>query len=293
MKTAEGLRNEAITAALDEAVKGRVDRLYKLLALASGLPGPRMNLAVALGFANECALRGKLADKLVDRMAALTAEEAPGASELEFLPVCGVLALATRASRDAKMRGKVLTYLHDTAEDTRFRVRDAVAVALARVGAMAGDEVVTEVQPWMDGFFQAAAVVRALGEPLWLTTIDDGPAVIERLDEAFLLARDAPRSATRWPGWKALVEELAKTPAGIATRFGVPVFDMLVRWAGPEMPELREVVAKNLKDKKIGGRFHGEVQRVHTALGASAPVPRDPTAIVPGMRSRGKKRGRR
>jgi hypothetical protein len=297
MKTGEGLRSEAITAALDEAIRTpdrQPDRLYKLLAVASGLPGPRMNTGVAQGFANECAARGKAAAKVVERLATLDAELAPGATELEFLPVCGILAVGALAAKDPdpKARKKALARLHDASEDVRFRVREAAALALARIGSIDADATVREVASWMDGYFQAAAVLHALGDATWLTAIDDGPAVIERLDEAFVLAKDAPRSAVRWPGWKALHEELGRVPAAVATRFGVPVFDMLARWAEASMPELREAIESNLRDKKLGGRFHPEIERVRAALGASAPVPRDPTLARQGMRGRAKKRGR-
>lgn len=295
MRTAEGLRNPAITAALEEATKGSsFDKLYRALALASGLPGPRMNIAVAVAFANECAARGKAADKVVDKLASLDAELAPGASELEFLPVCGVIAVGVRAakSQDRKARAKAIAFLHDMTEDLRFRVREAAAAALARIGGSDPDGTVREVGSWMDGYFQAAGVLRALAEPGWLDAIQDGESVIERLDEAFVLARDAPRSAVRWPGWKALHEELGRAPAVVAARFGVPVFDKLVEWSAVEMPELREAIEKNLKDGKLGGRFTPEVERVRRALNASAPVPRDPSIIRQGMRGRAKKRGR-
>ena len=96
----------------------------------------------------------------------------------------------------------------------------------------------------------------------------------------------------RWPGWKALHEELGRAPAAAAARFGQPVFDMLVRWAAVEMPELRDAIEQNLRDKRLGGRFQPEIERVRAALGSSAPVPRDPTLARKGMRSRAKKRGR-
>lgn len=294
MRTAEGLRNPAITAALEDAMRGSFDKLYKALALASGLPGPRMNIGVAVAFANECAARGKAADRVVDKLASLDAEIAPGASELEFLPVCGVVAVGVRAAKekDRKARAKALAFLHDTSEDLRFRVREAAATALARIGASDPHGTVREVATWMDGYFQAATVLRALGEQGWLDAIKDGETVLERLDEAFVLARDAPRSAVRWPGWKALHEELGRVPAAVAARFGVPAFDMMAKWSAVEMPELRDAIEKNLRDGRLGGRFAREVERVRDALNASAPVPRDPTLIRQGMRGRAKKRGR-
>ncbi len=285
MKTADGLKNEAIIAALDEAIGGKHDRLYKQLAIASGLPGTRMNVLLAQGFATECARRGKVTDKLLFHLATLDAELAPGATPMEFFPVCGVLALGARAASDAAVRKKVVPMFHDLAEDLRFRVREAVPLALARIG---GDALVHEMASWTDGYFQAAAVLNGMADSRWLDTLEDEEAVIERLDEAYELARNAPRSAVRYPGHKALVEALSTAPGHIAVRFGVPIFDRLAAWSDTAMPELREAIAKNLKAHK--GRHSADIERVRGALEASLTPPRDPTRIIPGMRGRGKKR---
>jgi hypothetical protein len=289
----EGLRSDAITAALDQAIAGKPERLYRELALVSGLPGPRANLTIANAFATECAARGKAADKLLFHLATLDADVAPGATEHEFLPLCGVLGLGARAALDPKIRAKVVATLHDAAEDMRFRVRDAVPVALARIGEKEQGALVAELAGWTDGFFQAAAAILALADATWLTTLTDPGPVVDRLDEAFRLARDAPRSASRYPGRKALVDALAVAPAAIAARFGVPVFDMLAAWSKTEMPELRAVVQTTLRSNKLAGRYATEIARVHQALDASVAPPRDPTILVQGMRGRGKKRGRR
>ena len=98
---------------------------------------------------------------------------------------------------------------------------------------------------------------------------------------------------SRYPGRKALVDALAIAPAALATRFGVPVFDHLVTWSNTEMPELREAIEATLQSGKLASRYAQEIKRVRAALAASLPPPRDPTLAVQGMRSRGKKRGRR
>ncbi len=293
----EGLRNEAISAGLREALAApgnpaaRV-RLYKALGLASGLPGTRMNVTLANAFATECAAHGAKADALAFTMAGLDADEAPGATELEFLPVCGVLTLGTRASLDAKVRPKVMTVLHDAAEDLRFRVREIVPHALARIGERTGDALLEDVAGWMDGFFQASAVLTAMAQPSWLNALSNAELVVTRLDEAYDLVRKASRSSSRYPGWKALVDALGVAPGALAVRFGVPIFDMLERWAVTEMPELREAIALNLKSTKLAGRHAAEVERVRAAVTKNLPPPRDPTIIVHGTRGRGKKRGR-
>ena len=293
MKTAEGLRGDAIQTAFREAVAGSPNRLYSLLSNASGLPGTRANLVMAQAFAVECVGVGKPADNLIALMCNLDAYEAPGDTSLEFLPLCGTLALGWRAAADPALRKKALPALHALAEDFRFRVRDIVPIALARVGAVTGDMLVHEFASWTDGFFQGAAALNAMAEPTFLPVIQDSEAALARLDEAYLLAKNAPRSASRYPGFKALVDALSSAPIVFATRFGLPMFDMLCRWSNTEMKELRGAVEKVIASPKLEGRLSLEAKRVRAALDASVPPPRDPTLAVKGMRGRGKKRDRR
>jgi hypothetical protein len=295
MGTAEGLRNEALVAAFEDALKGRHERLFVQLGIQSGLPGTRMNTILAHGFANEAAARGKAADKLIHMMTQLP-ELTPGQSEREFLVVCGVLAVAARSvsePKDLAMRKKAIALLHDSAEDVRFRVREIVPIALAKLGAVMGDTLVHELSSWMDGYFQASAALLAMGQPNFLPVIDDVDAALARLDEAYALAKNAARSTSRYPGRKALVDALTIVPRAVAARFGVPVFDHLVTWSNTEMPELRTAIEAVLDDKKLASRYAPELKRVQAALAASLPPPRDPTLAREGMRSRGKKRGRR
>lgn len=296
MGIAEGLRSEALNAAFDEALAGKEGRLFVQLGIQSGLPGTRLNTVLAQAFASECVIRGKVADKLALSMAQLTAEEAPGATEKEFLPVCGVLAIGSRAAsepKDGALHKKAMLLLYDACDDLRYRVREVVPLALAKIGAQHGDRLVHELGTWTgDGFFHATAVLLAMANPAFLPHIDDAEAAIARLDEAYALAKNAPRSASRYPGWKALLDALAIAPAALAGRFGVPVFDHLATWANTEMPELRAAIETTLTSQKLAARYMPEIKRVRAALAASLPPPRDPTLAVQGMRGRGKKRGR-
>jgi hypothetical protein len=274
---------------LDDAARGRSDALFDLLTRGSHLPGTRMNAALAENFAQLCRSRGKDGEKVALAMAALSPEQAPGATAREFLPVCGVLAVAACAAADAGRRGVLLGTLHASADDVRFRVRDAVVTGLSHLGGVVGDAIVGEVAPWMDGYFHAAAVVRALGGE-WLTSLHDAAEVIARLDDAFVLLRDAPRAAARWPGHKALLEALAESLPLFAVRFGVPVFDMLARWAEVKDPVLRELVRKAVSSNKITSRFGSDVTRVTKALDATEPPTRNPDHDFGPTRRRGKGR---
>ena len=295
MSTAEGLRGDALTSAFKDAIAGRPDRLYVLLSNASGLPGTRVNLVLAQAFAVDCVAQGKASDKLVIEMCNLDAERAPGDSGGEFLPVCGVLALGARSAHDHNpvLRKKALLILHALSEDFRFRVREVVPIALGRLGAVMGDTLVHEFASWTDGFFQGAAALHSMAQPNFLPLIDDVDAALARLDEAYALAKNAPRSASRYPGFKALVDALATTPATFATRFGTPVFDHVVTYSNTQIKELRAAVEAFVRSPKLTSRYADETKRVQRALDASVPPARDPTLAVKGMRGRGKKRDRR
>jgi hypothetical protein len=279
---------------LELAIGGHREALVSLLARGSRLPGIQANDALADSFAQACRALGARADRVALDLAHLSADEAPGASALEFLPVCGVVALGARAAVDKSVRRRFVAELHARADDPRFRVRDAVVTALARVGGGAGDELVEDVAAWMDGYFHAAAVLRGLAREEWLGTLHSAPPAIARLDEAFELALGAPRAAARYPGHKALIEALHRTPGLIALRFGVPVFDMVLRWAGVKDPVMREVPAAFVDYPKLAGRFGPDLDRVRHALDGSRPAPRNPDHNVGPTRDRsGARRNKR
>jgi hypothetical protein len=285
--------SDPLARALSEAIAGRPAALRDRLARGSRLPGARMNAELADAFAQACRARGAAADATALALARLSADEAPGATALEFLPVCGVIALGARAAADVRVRARFVAELHAHADDLRFRVRDAVAEALSRVGAAAGDALVRDVGSWMDGYFHAAAVVRALSGEAWLARLHDAGGVVARLDDAFALLRDAPRAAARWPGHKALLEALGAAAPTVATRFGVPVIDMLERWSATRDPVLRELVETALAGRTLAGRLGPEVDRVRRALAASRPAARNPDHDVGPTRDRSKQRRRR
>jgi hypothetical protein len=275
---------------IETALGGEVRPLYAFLARHSGLPGVRVNATIVQAFASHAATRGKKLDALVRTMTTIDADRAPGGTELEILPVCGVAALGARAASDPKAVKANLALLEAAAEDLRFRVRDEVPRALSRIGAARGEPLVVDLKAWTDGFFQAAAVLLAATDNAWLSTIHDPEPLIARLEEAFQLARGADRADERYPGYKSLVQALTTTPAVFAARFGAPVFDRLVAWSTVKEPMLRDAIAASLGGTRLSKRFASDVARVKLALEASAPVRRDPLTDVGPTRRRGKKR---
>jgi hypothetical protein len=142
----------------------------------------------------------------------------------------------------------------------------------------------------MNDYFQASAVLKAMAIDPWLSTIQDARLVAERLDQAFKLARDAPRAAARYPGHKELVSAISKDPAHVAARFGRPIFDVIEGWARCDDPVLRRAVSDLLASKKLAGRFGADLDKIKQALTASLPPVRNPDHNVGPTRQRGRKR---
>ncbi len=286
-------RRVTLSKLLDAAIVSEPRPLYNFLARQSNLPGARPNIIVQEGFAQMCASLGARVDPLLRKMATIDADFAPGGSEFEFVPMCAVTAIGMRGTGgDAKERAAAIDLLHQCADDLRWRVRADVASALMRIGAVHGEELVREFEKWTDGYFHASAVLKSLTNKQFLSRCTSAAEVCSRLDESFKLAENAPRAAARYPGYKALLEDLASAPAIVAQHFGVPVFDEIERWAATKHPVLREVVEKNVASKQLQGRYSEELDRVQRALNASKPARRDPTTYVGPTRGRGRaKRG--
>jgi hypothetical protein len=291
--TGPGTTTDPLSRALDEAISGRRAPLFDLLARGSHLPGLRMNDALADAFAAACRARGARGDEVAAALARLTPNEAPGATALEFLPVCGLRAIGARAASDAAARERLVSELHAHADDARYRAREAVVEALGKVGGAAGDDLARSAASWMDGYFHAAAVLRALVSEAWIGSLRDAGAVVARFDDAFTLIRGAPRAAARWPGHKELLVALEGSLPLAAAHFGVPVFDMVERWAAVEDPVLRELIERVISVRKLAGRHGPQVERVRRAFDATRPAVRNPDHDVGPTRDRSGSRKRR
>ena len=91
----------------------------------SGLPGPRANLEL-IGVLAEIS-----SEPTLRRWADLTETEAPGDQPAVILVAAGIVGLG----RFIDSRPDVFALLHDRARDARWRVREAVAIALQNAGA--------------------------------------------------------------------------------------------------------------------------------------------------------------
>ncbi len=140
----------------------------------SGLPGPRGNLELAQVVADEGDLR------LFLRYTAYTADVAPVNSPYEFLAFCGVVGLGRLLAEGGI---DFLPTLRTFASDSRWRIREGVAMALQRLGDVDMDRLTLAMRTWSQGTpLEQRAAAAALCEPRLLVHAEHAHAVLEILD---------------------------------------------------------------------------------------------------------------
>jgi hypothetical protein len=207
----------------------------------SGLPGPRGNLELAQVVADE----GDR--KLFERYITYTADQAPVNSPYEFLAFCGVVGLGRLlAEGDASL----LETLRIHASDPRWRVREAVAMALQQLGDKNMDQLLAGMQTWSTGNpLEQRAAAAALCEPRLLGQARHAREVLQILDKitATIPYLDAhPR------------EQVLVLRKGLGYCWSVAVASLpeegkagMEKWLGTKNKDILWIMQENLKKARL------------------------------------------
>lgn len=223
----------------------------------SGLPGPRGNIELAQAVADE----GNL--ELFRRYEAYTAEVAPVNSPYEFLAFCGVVGLGRLlAEGDANLLGPLR--LH--ASDPRWRVREAVAMALQRLGDADMDQLIVDMREWAKGTsLEQRAAVAALCEPRLLGQAEHARTVLRILDTvtASLERVDNRRS-----------EDFLVLRKGLGYCWSVAVVALpgegkvlMEKWSSTADKDIKWIMHENLTKARLSRMDAGWVRELQSQMG--------------------------
>jgi hypothetical protein len=293
----EGLKSEALRAALATALAGRPAQLEDLFCRYGGGHDSRPNLRLAAAFGVEMqAAQGSGAATLLAR---LGSDDAAPDTPRVFLPIAAAHGWVgrLRAGEDVDQAWSALSEL---AADERVPVRLGTLDAL---GSFAGkgsgaSALLAHARQWLEAddrplaFGAAASVVEVLGDKQVLATAGNGKAVMDFLSQAIAAAADATRSAERSDERRRLLLALPRTLAAAVIAYAAG--DRSVTWLETECrqarrPDVREVLSQAVVRLTTRGEGLSETValRLRGALVGSAKPPRDPTRIRPGQ-GRGK-----
>jgi len=224
----------------------------------SGLPGPRGNLELARAFAQEAS------PQLIRDFAKIGPEDARENTPRAYLAFCGTLGLGRLV-----LEGNTLLYadLRTLASDPRWRIREAVAMAMQIVGEADPERLWTEVRVWSQGnWYEMRAAAAAVCEPRLLRTRTSARRALQllnritrsmlrakdRRDEAFLTLRQGMAYC-----WSVAV---AAEP-----KHGKP---MMERWLTTQDPDVRWMLKENLWKNRLARMDPEWVEACKARLGA-------------------------
>lgn len=210
------------------------------LMAESGLPGPRGNLELAAAFVDVAAR-----DKIIS-YAQLEARDAPENTPRGYLAFCGVFGLGRLI---AEGEGDQLRLLRRRAHDLRWRIREAVAMGLQRLGDTDLEALLAAVADWRRDPFERRAAIAGLCEPRLLQRMTRPDIVFDHLDDA-----------TRWlEGQSVALNEGAKVLRKcLAYAWSVAVCAhpaegkvAMAAWLANASPNVRWVMKQNLGKTRL------------------------------------------
>jgi hypothetical protein len=207
----------------------------------SGLPGPRGNLELAQAVADEGG------EEMFLRYLAFDVERAPTNSPYEFLAFCGVLGLG-RLIAAGKLQ--YLARLRRQASDPRWRIREAVAMALQRWGDADMDALLEEMEVWSQGTpMEQRAAAAALCEPRLLKEKEQVVRVLRILDKITASIRrvedrrsDEFQALRKGLGYCWSVAVVALPEEGKAT---------MAKWFASDDRDIRWIMRENLRKNRL------------------------------------------
>lgn len=207
----------------------------------SRLPGPRANIELAQAAAEE----GEA--EWFDYLLSFDSNVAPTNTPKEFLAFCGVLGQGKLLERGQL---EALETLRQCASDHRWRIREAVAMALQRYGRADLESLQVEMDGWSEGnLLERRAAVAGLCEPGLLVEISAGIRVLHLLDR--ITASISEVKDRRSEEFKVLCKALGycwSVALAAHPEIGKPFME---KWMGVDDPSIRRIMKQNLKKKRL------------------------------------------
>ena len=198
----------------------------------SGLPGARANLELVEAVGEE-------AD--AERLWRLSA------SSDEFLALCGTAGLGHLAVSDPV---PVMSWLHELAGDSRWRVREGVAIALQHLGRHSMPRLLAEMEKWAtEGPYQQRAAIAGLCEPSLLKEPEHVARVLKVLDR--ITKSLAATSARKGEDFRVLRQALAYSWSVAAAALPESGRPLMEKWLRSPDKDVAWVMQGNLAKARI------------------------------------------
>ncbi len=256
---------------LDDFLKtGDEDTISRYLISNSNLPSPRANLELAKAFAEAVEIYSirnperlwSLCLKLVE----ISPNEAPANNPKEFLPFCGAYAIGAIGSVCPAFFERALSRLQKSANDPRWRIREAVAMGIQKLLAKRGQRTLKALESWIEDnkWLAMRAVAAGVAEPtlLRIEQTARGALMLHRKIFALVLATKERKSSE----FKAMRKGLGYTLSVVVYAIPKDGFEYIHQLVDSQDPDILWILRENLKKNRLVKNFPSEVASIKKLL---------------------------
>ncbi len=248
---------------------GSDDDLRAFLAANSRLPGPRANLELASAFAATVRDTGTLWKPvwaLCARWAEAPPGEAPANDPREFVAFCGTRGIGALGQASPARAGEALVLLRRIARDPRWRVREAVAMAIQDLVASQSKAALRDLEEWIarGSFLEMRAVAAGLAEPRILKERAVAKAALKAHERILHWIQRADERSSET--FRILRQCLAYSASVVVAAAPDDGFRWLAKLAAARDADVQWIVRENLKKGRLVGPFPSQVERVQAIL---------------------------
>jgi hypothetical protein len=210
------------------------------LRAESNLPGPRGNLELAHAAAD-------LGDRArFEHFLTFDPQRAPVNTSDEFIAFCGVEGLGRLT---AEGQSDLWPILRSFASDPRWRIREAVAMALQRVGQVDMDLLLDKMDIWSTGdWLEMRAAAAGLAEPVLLREEGHILRALEILDRVTATVESAQE---RNEDFKILCKGLGYCWSVVVAAKPNHGKQSMERWLSGTDKDVRRIMKENLKKNRL------------------------------------------
>ncbi len=219
------------------------------------MPGKRGNLELAFTFAEYIEEYYPINPELAMTFCEALINENPPDKHItgseEFLPFCGVLGLGRIGKIDPNKEFDVLVYIKSAAQDERWRIREAVAMAIQDLIEVRPEAIIAALQAWIheDSYLLHRAIVAGVAEPRFMKNREIARLALDL--HKTILKRVEQEPDRRDTDYQVLVKGLCYTLSVIVTGIENEGFEYLESLIAMDHPVIGKIVRENLKKKRL------------------------------------------
>ena len=221
----------------------------------SNLPGKRGNIELGFSFA-DCVEENYSKDKLIifRYCLALISENNEQKNEIgneEFLPFCAIVALGRIGKIDDIKKDEVIGLLKTYSTDGRWRIREAVAMAIQELMDTNPGETIDKLSKWVDedNYLIQRALVAGLAEPRLIKNREIAKISLEIHKR--IIEKVANDKEVKNPDYQVLIKGLCYTLSVIITGIEDEGFEYLEELAKKNNPVIKKILRENLKKNRL------------------------------------------